>query len=53
MGTLTLILGGARSGKSTYAEKLAAEASGGVVYIATAQTGDAEMAAYIEKHQLS
>ena len=48
---LILILGGARSGKSTYAEKLAAETSGGVVYIATAQAGDAEMAARIEKHQ--
>ncbi|KAA3659560.1 MAG: bifunctional adenosylcobinamide kinase/adenosylcobinamide-phosphate guanylyltransferase, partial [Chloroflexi bacterium] len=44
MGKLTLILGGARSGKSTFAEKRAsAAANGKVLYIATAQAMDEEM----------
>lgn len=52
----TLILGGARSGKSAYAEQLAqAQAAAGkeVVYIATAQTHrtDSEMAQRIAHHQ--
>ena len=46
-----LILGGARSGKSSLAEKLANDASQDVVYIATAQAGDAEMTARIRHHQ--
>jgi len=51
MGKLTLILGGARSGKSTYAEKLAAQCGEQVLYIATAQALDAEMADRIKKHR--
>jgi len=51
MGKLTLILGGARSGKSTYAEKLAVRNSGRVAYIATAQALDAEMQARIAIHR--
>ncbi len=51
MGELTLILGGARSGKSTFAEKLATEQGGAVVYIATAEAKDDEMAARIKKHR--
>jgi len=52
MGKLTLILGGARSGKSTYAEQIAAERGGdSVLYVATAQAFDDEMAAKIAKHR--
>ncbi len=48
---LTLILGGARSGKSTYAERLAAEQSGRVLYVATAEAWDDDMRARIAAHQ--
>ena len=51
MGRLTLILGGARSGKSTYAERLAMQHSQRVAYIATAQALDLEMEARIAMHQ--
>jgi adenosylcobinamide kinase / adenosylcobinamide-phosphate guanylyltransferase len=46
-----LVLGGARSGKSTYAQSLAESAAPERVYLATAQAGDAEMAARIARHQ--
>ncbi|MBV7336040.1 bifunctional adenosylcobinamide kinase/adenosylcobinamide-phosphate guanylyltransferase [Chloroflexi bacterium TSY] len=50
--TLYLILGGARSGKSRYAEMLAQELGGNdVLYIATAQAFDDEMRERIAKHQ--
>ena len=49
---LTLILGGARSGKSDFAQTLA-RARGGddVLFLATAQALDAEMDARIQKHR--
>jgi adenosylcobinamide kinase/adenosylcobinamide-phosphate guanylyltransferase len=56
-GRLILVTGGARSGKSTYAEQLAArlaEPRGGrVTYIATSETYDAEMEQRVSAHQAS
>ena len=46
-----LVLGGARSGKSAYAQSLAEAAAPERLYLATAEAGDAEMAARIKRHQ--
>jgi len=46
-----LVIGGARSGKSRFAESLAQKSGLEVVYIATAHAGDAEMAHRIEWHR--
>lgn len=48
---LELILGGARSGKSRYAEQRALDCGKSVVYIATARAGDEEMRSRIEQHR--
>lgn len=48
---LTLVLGGAASGKSDYAEKILRSASDRRLYIATAQAWDDEMKAKIQAHQ--
>lgn len=49
--TLTLVLGGARSGKSRHAESLIAALPPPWTYIATAQALDGEMAARIAEHR--
>ncbi len=53
MGRLILILGGARSGKSAYAQKIAKRLQGeqGAIYIATAVAGDEEMEERIARHR--
>lgn len=48
---ITLITGGARSGKSGFAEQLATQSGLQVVYLATARAGDAEMAERIRRHR--
>jgi adenosylcobinamide kinase/adenosylcobinamide-phosphate guanylyltransferase len=46
-----LVLGGARSGKSHYAQQLAIDSRLDVIYIATASADDAEMQSRIARHQ--
>jgi len=48
---LTLLLGGARSGKSSYAQRLAETTGKPVTFIATAQALDEEMSTRIQKHR--
>ena len=48
-----LVLGGARSGKSRYAEQLAIDSKKEVIYVATAEARDAEMQQRIQHHQAS
>lgn len=49
--SITLVLGGARSGKSVYAEKLAIASNLPVTYIATAQVYDDEFKQRVAHHQ--
>jgi adenosylcobinamide kinase / adenosylcobinamide-phosphate guanylyltransferase len=48
--TVTLVLGGVRSGKSRWAQELAAQATR-VAYVATAQPLDAEMVEKVRRHR--
>lgn len=51
MGKLTFLLGGARSGKSSHAQRIAERSGKSVTFIATAQALDDEMSVRIQKHQ--
>jgi adenosylcobinamide kinase / adenosylcobinamide-phosphate guanylyltransferase len=50
-GSITLILGGARSGKSSFAQRTAESLNGDLVFVATAQALDNEMTARIAQHR--
>lgn len=51
MGKIILVLGGARSGKSSFAVNLAKKTAKSALYIATAQAKDKEMAKRIKLHK--
>jgi adenosylcobinamide kinase/adenosylcobinamide-phosphate guanylyltransferase len=52
MGKIVLVLGGVRSGKSRFAQQLAAKLAGdNVLFVATAEAGDDEMLERIEHHR--
>ncbi len=48
---ITLVLGGVRSGKSRYGERLVESQGGDCIYLATAEAGDAEMSERIRRHR--
>jgi adenosylcobinamide kinase/adenosylcobinamide-phosphate guanylyltransferase len=48
---MVLVVGGARSGKSTFAQEMATGLGLKVTYLATAEAGDGEMSRRIERHQ--
>ena len=49
--SLTVILGGARSGKSSFAVDIGTQHDGDVVFVATAPESDGDMAARIDRHR--
>jgi adenosylcobinamide kinase / adenosylcobinamide-phosphate guanylyltransferase len=51
LGKIILLLGGARSGKSHYAQMLAEQSAQKVLFVATAEAGDEDMRLRIEKHK--
>ncbi len=53
MGKIIFVTGGTRSGKSAFAQKSAESFAGKLLYIATAEPRDGEMAERIKKHQLA
>lgn len=52
LSEIVLVIGGTRSGKSRFAEKLAARSGKNVVYLATAGIHDDEMAQRVKEHRL-
>jgi adenosylcobinamide kinase / adenosylcobinamide-phosphate guanylyltransferase len=50
-GLLMLITGGVRSGKSSFAEKIAAESGRELIYLATARVEDEEMRERVARHR--
>jgi adenosylcobinamide kinase/adenosylcobinamide-phosphate guanylyltransferase len=50
---MVMITGAAHSGRSRFAESLAADLGGIVAYVATAEAGDDEMARRIQRHRLN
>jgi nicotinate-nucleotide--dimethylbenzimidazole phosphoribosyltransferase len=48
---ITLVLGGARSGKSAVAEALVADLGDAIIYVATAEITDDDFAARVAKHR--
>jgi Adenosyl cobinamide kinase/adenosyl cobinamide phosphate guanylyltransferase len=52
MGRILLVTGGARSGKSSFAERLVVGLGDDIVYIATARAADEEMTDRIAQHRL-
>ncbi len=51
MGQILFVTGGARSGKSTFAEHLARHSGAPVVYLATMEAGDDELRDRVQRHQ--
>ena len=51
MAEMIYVTGGARSGKSGYAQQLTEACAGELLYVATATAGDREMAERIARHQ--
>ncbi len=51
MGQLLFVTGGARSGKSTFAEHLAVASDAPVIYLATMEPGDDELRDRVQRHQ--
>jgi adenosylcobinamide kinase/adenosylcobinamide-phosphate guanylyltransferase len=51
VGNFIFVIGGARSGKSEFAETLVEAVPGPLVYIATGAAGDEEMARRIDEHK--